>query len=305
MIQVSKTLKLQSDIQKRKKESLYELLKDPTIKDFANKYHLSMEKLGDYWAELIDYKEDRDQCESCTSLESCPKVSKGLCRVLTYENGVFDMPLKYCKYGKMKEQESHILSHFLYNNVSSSLALTDLSNNQYALRATELSNNNKAALKSILAYVMAPSEKGLYLYGESGTGKTVLMAGLMNKLARTGKDVGICHFPTFLLDMKTHFGNYSDDSFLSHILNIPYLLLDGLGEENVTSWSRDEVLLTILSYRDINHLPTFVTSMYTIDELKDVYLLRKNDKTEKIRAQKIALKIKSLCTQLSLESNKR
>ena len=152
---------------------------------------------------------------------------------------------------------------------------------------------------------MAPSEKGLYLYGESGTGKTVLMAGLMNKLARTGKDVGICHFPTFLLDMKTHFGNYSDDSFLSHILNIPYLLLDGLGEENVTSWSRDEVLLTILSYRDINHLPTFVTSMYTIDELKDVYLLRKNDKTEKIRAQKIALKIKSLCTQLSLESNKK
>jgi DNA replication protein DnaC len=92
---------------------------------------------------------------------------------------------------------------------------------------------------------------------------------------------------------------------LSHILNIPYLLLDGLGEENVTSWSRDEVLLTILSYRDINHLPTFVTSMYTIDELKDVYLLRKNDKTEKIRAQKIALKIKSLCTQLSLESNKK
>ena len=34
-------------------------------------------------------------------------------------------------------------------------------------------------------------------------------------------------------------------------------------------------------------------------------LVGKNDKTEKIRAQKIALKIKSLCTQLSLESNKR
>ena len=300
MIQVSKTLKLHSDIQKRKEESLYELMKDPSIKEFAKKYHLSMEQLGDYWAELIDYKEDRDQCAKCQSLESCPKVSKGLCRVLTYENGIFDMPLKYCKFGKIKEQESHILSHFLYNNVSSSLALTDLSNNQYALRATELSHNNKMALKSILSYVMAPTEKGLYLYGESGTGKTVLMAGLMNKLARTGKDVGICHFPTFLLDMKTHFGNYSDDSFLTHILNIPYLLLDGLGEENVTSWSRDEVLLTILSYRDINHLPTFVTSMYAIDELKEVYLLRKNDKTEKIRAQKIALKIKSLCTPLYL-----
>ena len=305
MIQVSKTLKLHSDIQKRKEESLYELMKDPSIKEFAKKYHLSMEQLGDYWAELIDYKEDRDQCAKCQSLESCPKVSKGLCRVLTYENGIFDMPLKYCKFGKIKEQESHILSHFLYNNVSSSLALTDLSNNQYALRATELSHNNKMALKSILSYVMAPTEKGLYLYGESGTGKTVLMAGLMNKLARTGKDVGICHFPTFLLDMKTHFGNYSDDSFLTHILNIPYLLLDGLGEENVTSWSRDEVLLTILSYRDINHLPTFVTSMYAIDELKEVYLLRKNDKTEKIRAQKIALKIKSLCTPLYLEANKK
>ena len=63
-------------------------------------------------------------------------------------------------------------------------------------------------------------------------------------------------------------------------MNVDYLLLDEIGEENVTAWSRDEILLTILSYRLLNHLPTFFTSLYDYHELKKIYTLKKSDEID-------------------------
>ena len=64
---------------------------------------------------------------------------------------------------------------------------------------------------------------------------------------------------------------------MERLMKVDYLLLDGIGEENVTVWSRDEILLTILSYRLLNHLPTFFTSMYGYKDLKKVYTIKKGD----------------------------
>ena len=47
------------------------------------------------------------------------------------------------------------------------------------------------------------------------------------------------------------------------------LLLDDIGAENTSNWSRDEVLGPILQYRMENHLPTFFTSNLTMDELEE------------------------------------
>lgn len=304
MMDVSKSVELNVDIKKIKEQSLKELLRDPNIASFVRNHHLSRKQVEDGWAELLDYHDDHQQCLNCQGLASCPKVTKGVVRSLTFEEGRIGLDLKYCQFGKQKEAEQLLLSHFLYNNVSRSLALHNLGNNQFIINRNKLSDVNKMAIAEILKFVSTPVGKGIYLTGESGTGKTVLMASMMNYLARHDYDVGICHFPTFLLDMKAAFNSSDADSYLKNILDIPYLLIDGLGEENITSWSRDEVLLTILSYRNINNLTTFFTSMFDVDDLNDVYLLRKNDRTEKLRASKIGAKIQSMCIVRHLEKIK-
>ena len=273
MIDVSKSVPVFEDIKRRKEESLKALMQDQDIAQFVHVHRLSKAVVEDGWAELLDYYDDHKQCLGCQGLESCPKVTKGVVRSLVYEEGHIGLDLKYCQYGKKKEQEQLILSHFLYNNVSRSLALHNLNHNQFILNRNKLSDVNKLAI-------------------------------MMNYLARHGYDVGICHFPTFLLDMKAAFNSNDADSYLKNILDIPYLLIDGLGEENITSWSRDEVLLTILSYRNINNLTTFFTSMFDIEDLNDVYLLRRNDRTEKLRASKIGAKIQSMCIARHLEKIK-
>ena len=120
----------------------------------------------------------------------------------------------------------------------------------------------------------------------------------MNSLAKKDKQIGFIHFPTYLIDLKASFSSGDNAYAMDKLLKVDYLLLDEIGEENITAWSRDEILLTILSYRLLNHLPTFFTSLYGYSELKKVYTLKKGDE---IRANTIISKLKALSIEIMLD----
>ena len=69
-------------------------------------------------------------------------------------------------------------------------------------------------------------------------------------------------------------------NFYEYIKNIPYLLIDDIGAENVTAWGRDEILGTLLQHRMNENLTTFFTSNLTIEELES-HLAVSQNKTEK------------------------
>ena len=68
--------------------------------------------------------------------------------------------------------------------------------------------------------------------------------------------------------------------------NLDYLVIDDLGGENVTGWSRDEVLAAVLTYRNQNKKITLFTSQYTQDDLIKIYTLKK-DAREKIKVERL------------------
>ncbi|NLC48473.1 MAG: hypothetical protein GX758_03850, partial [Tenericutes bacterium] len=75
--------------------------------------------------------------------------------------------------------------------------------------------------------------------------------------------------------------------------------------ENNTSWSRDEVLSTILQYRMDNDLTTFFTSNFTIDELENL-LAETSKGADLIKARRIVERIRFLTIEEKLISkNKR
>ena len=83
------------------------------------------------------------------------------------------------------------------------------------------------------------------------------------------------------------------------------LLLDDIGAENISSWSRDEILGPIIQYRMDEKLPTFFTSNLSIEEL-EVHLSESKDKIDKIKAKRIIERIKFITDDLTLISeNKR
>ena len=84
------------------------------------------------------------------------------------------------------------------------------------------------------------------------------------------------------------------ESKIKHYQNVDILLIDDIGAENVTPWSRDEILGTILQYRMNNKLTTFFTSNFTIEELESQLAVTKQSE-DLVKARRIIERIKQLC----------
>lgn len=292
------------EIQEMKKESLYALSKEKHIQKFLRDTHLDPSIMDEYWVEFLDYNDDYHMCQGCQSLENCPKDNKGMKKNIVYHENEIILELESCVYGKALENKRLLLEKFVVTNVNDKILLTDLNSLDIVNKSETLSPNGQAAVAHILKYNIQPNQKGFFLHGEMETGKTTLLAGLMNSLAKKGKEIGFIHFPTYLIDLKSSFSTGANEYAMEKLMKVDYLLLDGIGEENITPWSRDEILLTILSYRLLNHMPTFFTSMYSYKDLENVYTIKKSDNGDKIRAKTIIKKMKALSIEIMLDEGK-
>lgn len=291
---------LSPQIGQMKQNSLLSLSKEEHIRTFFKDNHIDTSLMSDYWVELLDYNDDYKTCLHCTSLDTCPKENKGMKKNLIYRDQEISLEIEGCRFSKTWEDKRNLLERFVVTNVKEEMLLTDLSGLDI-LKKQDLTPNEKMALAYIIRYVKGQGDKGLFLHGNMGSGKTSLLAGLMNALAKKGKNIGFIHFPTYLIDLKSSFSTGETEYALDKIMKTDYLLLDGIGEENVTAWSRDEILLSILSYRLLNSLPTFFTSMYGYKELEKVYTIKKGDE---IRVNTLISKMKQLTQEIMLDGGK-
>ncbi len=302
MIKVGEMIE-QTEISDMKKESLLALGREKHIQEFFKKNHLDYSMMSEYWVELLDYNDDYKICQHCSALEQCPKDNQGMKKILAYHDDEIVLELESCLYGKRWENKRLLLEKFVVNNVRDEILLTDLKEIPL-YQKKNLTDNEKRTLAYVLKYEKQPTHQGFFLHGEIGCGKTSLLAGLMNSLARKGYAIGFIHFPTYLIDLKASFSSGVNENSLERLMKVDYLLLDEIGEENITSWSRDEILLTILSYRLLNQLPTFFTSMYGYKDLENVYTTKKNDVGDRIRAKTIIQKMKALSIEIMLDGSK-
>ena len=150
------------------------------------------------------------------------------------------------------------------------------------------------------------SKKGLYLHGSFGSGKTYLVAALLNELAKKNYKTVIMYYPEMLSRLKSTFDSTveSYNEVFDKIKTCDILLIDDIGAETVTNWSRDEILGTILQYRMEHELSTFLTSNLTIEELETHLSLVKNN-MDKVKARRIIERIKQLTTDMELISVNR
>ena len=146
-------------------------------------------------------------------------------------------------------------------------------------------------------------QKGLYLHGNFGCGKTYLISALLNELNNKRVNSEVVYFPEMLRDLKDDWDSFG--AKMDYYQNVDILLIDDIGAEKVTSWGRDEILGTILQYRMENHLTTFFTSNLTIEELER-HLSLSNYSEDGVKARRIIERVKQLTEDMELISeNKR
>lgn len=269
------------DFKRNKEKSIQELLQDVHILDVLSKYHQDRSIIENNWAEFLDYQEDVHKCMNCHSLNDCQKTSQGMRQLMEIEDDQVSITLTPCVFGKELLEKQNILSHILIRNVGEKLVLVTPEH------IKRLSATDENAVKKIYSYILEPKEYGFYIQGKPRIGKSTLAGFLIRNLAKNGYSCGYIHFPTYLLDLKNSFGEYGNDNNMESLRTLDYLVIDDLGGENVTPWSRDEVLSSIITYRMQNQKPTFFTSEYSQEQLMKIYTLRTKDARDKIKVERL------------------
>lgn len=152
----------------------------------------------------------------------------------------------------------------------------------------------------IKEYKKGNTFKGLYLSGNFGSGKSYIVSAMLNELVSSGYNAALIYYPEFLRILKSSFKTDFEEQF-DYARKADLLLLDDIGAENMSSWSRDEILGPILQYRMDNKLPTFFTSNLTIEEL-EIHLSEGKEVVDKLKAKRIIERINYLTDDIKLIS---
>ena len=297
------TSKFHYDETKLRKNYEEQLNKNETFKKLTKSLELPEEYLMKYTSSLEESANELHHCKKCKSLLECKNSYQGHVFYPDYlnENLVFDyIPCKYKKeYDKQNEYKNNIYLFEVPKEIKEA-------------SMKEIDSKNKARFEIIKwlidfikTYQPKTKTKGLYLNGSFGSGKTYLISAALNELAKENHKIAIIYYPEFLRSLKESFSDpdtYNEKFKL--IKNVELLLIDDIGAETMTEWSRDEVLGTILQYRMQEGLTTFFTSNLTLKDLEEHFSISTKG-VEKVKAKRIIERIKQLTTEMTLVSENR
>lgn len=291
------------DLNYKLKLAYNEARKDEIVRSLFDSINLSEDELIKYTSSFEDAALEFKNCKGCKGLAACKNSFTGYCYLPTLSNGILSFSYKACKY-----KNKYILDNKYLNNVFS----FDVPNEIREAKIKDIYTDDKnraPVIKWILKYIKDYKDKkigkGLFLHGNFGCGKTFFISAMFNELAKDGIKSAIVYWPEYLRSLKDSFQSSKNDEFKNKFNEIKYaklLLIDDLGAESVTSWSRDEILGTILQYRMQQNLPTFITSNLNISELEDHLSITSSNRSEKVKAVRIIERIKQLTVDIEMIS---
>lgn len=287
-----------SESAKQWKENTYaRIIKNKHIQKWLKDNKQEEAIVYQYAGRFADWLTAVEKCENCKGLSYCTQKVSGH-YVHLYMDDVLLSSIHRCHYLTSHNEALQHQQYYIDPKLSEGQLLIDLT----TLDITSESTAYKRLLMKITALLMEQEHrKGLYLCGKPGVGKSYLAAGITNHFARKKCRVGFIHVPTLIGDLKLMFHDReAQEQYLNRIRNVPVLVLDDIGGESVTAWSRDEVLLSLLDYRMEHRLLTFFTSNYKMPELKQRYALN-----EPMAAERIEERIRTLAQEEFMSGNSR
>ncbi len=127
------------------------------------------------------------------------------------------------------------------------------------------------AFKAAVDFAENP-EGWLVFLGESGCGKTHLLAAIGNYRLSSGSPAILADVPDLLDYLRATFSSnvVSYQQRISEVKTTPLLLLDSLGKGQPSAWGIEK-LYQILNYRYYKRLPTVIASHLALEELEIEY----------------------------------
>ena len=138
----------------------------------------------------------------------------------------------------------------------------------------KITNKNKNAYENVKKYVdkliKGTTNKGLFITGAYGVGKTYLASCIANEIIKNGKSVifgTLIQLLDFIRDSYSD-SEASDKDYLNLYSSVDLLVIDDLGKEKPSEWGLEK-LFTIINSRYENNLPVIITTNYNQNSLAE------------------------------------
>lgn len=271
-----------------------EVLNDPEISQFLQ-YHqaeLTPEIIDRGMSKLYEFYHEKQ-----LAANNQTTVAPGYSPQLTIRNQQIDVT--YVPTEKLKAQQAaaELRNRVTLRNMPKFIRQADF-DHFYTDEAHQTASRQEAynaAIRFVSDYHPGVFQKGLYLYGSFGVGKTYLLGAIANDLAQQGVESTLLHFPSFAVSMKAAIRDNATGELLDQVKQAPILMIDDIGADAMSAWVRDDILGVILEYRMQQELSTFFTSNFSMKQLEEEHLAIDNQGNEEpLKAKRIMERIRFL-----------
>ena len=145
----------------------------------------------------------------------------------------------------------------------------------------KITNKNKKAYENAKKYanklINGETDKGLFITGTYGVGKTYLASCIANETIKNKNTVVFGTLIQLLDYIKDTYkdSDMSDKEYLNLYSSVDLLIIDDLGKEKPTEWVLEKLFL-IVNNRYNNYLPIVITTNYNRNQLRERLCVNKN-----------------------------
>ncbi|MCG7318282.1 primosomal protein DnaI [Brevibacillus laterosporus] len=275
------------------------------LKSFQQKHpELTRDDLFRSLSTVYKAVQEHYYCEKCPGLSNCPNLVKGHFNQLQLQSNQIVSVLTPCNKQLAHEDNERARKRIRSYYVSQETL-------EACFERMDVDSSNQEAIDKALEFCdeMRDNKKqaarGLYVHGGFGVGKSYLMAAIARELSESNISSLMVYVPDFIREVKESLSDQSYVGKLELLKEIPVLILDDLGAENVTPWIRDEVIGVILNQRINNHLPTLFASNYSLEELEEHFAISNGSRIEVTKARRILERIRHYVEVVEIEGMNR
>ena len=275
-----------------------QILADTRVASFIQEHSLSQDEIK---RSLPKFNQFLVECRKVKEGDAS-YIAKGYEPILTMNEGYADVTYKETR--QLKEQQEQ-------QAIAKRINLVSLPQSYRKITFADIALDDVArvdtfeSLVDFVANYPSPDQKGLYIYGDMGVGKSFMLAAMAHELSETKKvTTTIIHYPSFTMDVKNGIKDGSVKEQIDAVKQAEVLVLDDIGAEQFSSWIRDDVLQVILQHRMIEELPTFFTSNYSFADL-EAKLSNGRQGDETWQAKRVMERIRFLAKEIHLKGVNR
>ncbi len=275
------------------RQVINQMLQDEDIQNFINQNKVTNQEFEAYLSNFFNYYFNIKKCRDCKG--HCTQERKYLKPILVKDGQYIDLDYEKCQYSVNNYLDNiTFLSSSLDQN--GEIEFKDPRRHEVLTYIKNYLNNLDSSKQD------NDFDKGLYLYGKYGTGKSYILQYVACELAKKGHKVIFVYYPDFARIIKSMITTGGVEDIIDDLKSIEFLFIDDLGGDANSQFVRDEILLPVLQHRMVNKKPLFVSSNLSLDELSSHFALSNKD-TDALKAKRIIERIRTLCKDIELKGD--